>query len=85
LADGTFRSAPSDFLQIYTIHGIYFENRAPLVYSFMKGKNENSYNVLFHCILENIQGGAETLITDFELAPVNVFAGICVNSDVAGC
>jgi hypothetical protein len=44
---------------------------------------------VLQCIIplyfENIQGCAETLITDFELAPVNVFAGIFVNSDVAGC
>jgi hypothetical protein len=56
LADGTFRSAPSGFLHVYTIHGMYFEKkRVTLVYAFMKRKKEKSCNILFNWVLENIR------------------------------
>jgi hypothetical protein len=64
---------------------MYFNKRIPNVYGFMKHKNEHSYNVIFGWLRENINCNPKILITDFEIAPVNVFLKCFVESDAAGC
>jgi hypothetical protein len=41
LGDGTFRIAPREFLQVYTLHCMYFGVRIPTAFILMKKKSED--------------------------------------------
>jgi hypothetical protein len=73
LGDGTFRIAPSGFLQLYTIHGIVFEKRVPLLYVLITNKNEESYAKIWSFLKTNAMCDPECFIVDFEIAPVVSF------------
>ena len=80
IMDGTFKTVPKLFLQMYTIHALVGgENNArvlPMVYALMTGKSEECYNQLFQ---ELIDLGEEAdfilnpplILTDFEQAAIN--------------
>lgn len=42
-ADGTFKTVPLIFKQLYTIHGIVHSKVIPLIYVLMSDKSESSY------------------------------------------
>ena len=46
-ADGTFKTAPPLFNQLYSIHGIVNGDVLPLVYTLMANKTEEQYNISF--------------------------------------
>ena len=54
--DGTFKTSPSLFTQMYTIHGRLGPNNGdpivPLIYSLMTSKSEQFYRILFQEIIE---------------------------------
>jgi hypothetical protein len=48
--DGTFKSAPSPFSQLYTIHieSTVSNSTVPVVYSFLPNKTKSTYILLFN-------------------------------------
>uniref|UniRef100_A0A2S2P9P5 MULE transposase domain-containing protein n=1 Tax=Schizaphis graminum TaxID=13262 RepID=A0A2S2P9P5_SCHGA len=42
-ADGTFSTSPNLFYQIYTVHGIQYNNVLPSIFSLLPNKTENTY------------------------------------------
>lgn len=50
--DGTFKTAPAMFYQLYSIHGIVFGHVFPLVYILVTSKDEATYRT----ILEKLKG-----------------------------
>jgi len=53
--DGTFKSSPNLFYQIYTIHGYFRDTQlVPFVYAFLPNKERITYERLFKVILEKV-------------------------------
>ncbi|CAG8736097.1 11310_t:CDS:2, partial [Dentiscutata heterogama] len=80
MMDGTFKTVPTIFHQLYTIHapvGTGDNSRVlPLVYVLMTKKSEFLYRALFQDLIEfakenNILLSPTAILTDFELAAIN--------------
>jgi hypothetical protein len=80
IMDGTFKTVPKIFYQLYSIHApVGTENNSrilPLVYVLMTGKSEELYQLLFQDLIEfaeenYIQLTPSYIITDFEKAAIN--------------
>ena len=85
-ADGTFKTAPPLFNQIYSIHGIVNGNVLPLVYTLMANKTEERYNKLFSELKAlGPTLSPRTIMTDFERAAINAFRAVFPDSDQQGC
>ena len=52
IADGTFRSAPTPFAQLYVIFGIFDGCKIALLFAFLTGKTSNHYVCLLSAIKE---------------------------------
>ena len=91
--DGTFKTVPTVFHQLYTIHApVGSENSRilPLVYSLITSKSEEIYKNLFEELIEfaaenNITLQPSTILTDFELASINASRQIFPNVENKGC
>ncbi|PKK59673.1 hypothetical protein RhiirC2_719657 [Rhizophagus irregularis] len=80
LADGTFKTVPTIFRQLYTIHGSIGSNEnsriMPLVYALMSNKSEVAYRALFQGLIDfgyehDVDLQPQFIITDFEIATIN--------------
>jgi hypothetical protein len=80
IMDGTFKTVPRIFYQLYTIHapvGAEENSRIlPLVYALMSGKSKELYQALFQNLIEfaeesNISLRPSTILTDFEKAAID--------------
>src|SRR5204863_6441156 len=93
LMDGTFKTVPMVFRQLYTIYApIGGENSRilPLVYSLITSKSEEIYKNLFEELIEfaaenDIILQPSTILTDFELASINASRQIFPNVENKGC
>jgi len=76
LADGTFKTAPPMFKQMYTIHSIKDYYALPLVYILLVNKTENTYFKMLQEVRNLISGSIDVdiIITDFEIAAIKAFA-----------
>ena len=90
--DGTFRTAPFPYRQVFTIHGEYMGRIVNLAAALLTGKSEHHYDVLFNVILRELQrviGGAQLrvqlIVTDFELAVFNSVRNHFPNVTLGGC
>lgn len=91
ILDGTFKIVPSQFQQLYAIHGNVMSNRkttVPLLFALCTNKDKNTYNKLFEFIIEysndnNILLNVQNCVMDFELAAIQCcrqhFDGIKLN------
>ncbi|KAK9731441.1 hypothetical protein QE152_g13671 [Popillia japonica] len=72
-ADGTFKSAPPLFSQIYTIHGVRYSNVIPTVFALLPNKTQETYTRVFvFQQLKVLNPGLRPLtIMDFERAAMN--------------
>lgn len=86
LADGTFKTAPSIFLQIFTVHALIKESVIPCIYALLTNKSEETYIAMFTKLkeLEPLLDPISVLI-DFEIASRNAITRAFPNSDIAGC
>ena len=80
IMDGTFKTVPTIFKQLYTIHGRVGmgENSRimQLVYALMSCKSEECYKTLFQNLIdfgdeENIDLQPQFVLTDFKIAAIN--------------
>nr|XP_018908476.1 PREDICTED: uncharacterized protein LOC109038019 [Bemisia tabaci] len=88
-SDGTFKSVPNQFLQLYTLHGLFMGVVLPLVYMLCSNKTEDTYNVLYqqlkiYAVSINVhQVHFQHALTDFEIGNMNAlrraFDGIQIN------
>jgi len=88
LADGTYKSCPSFFKQLYTIHGSIKRGNdqicLPLVFALMTNQTENSYKLMFTALNDfaiehriNFKDNTDLeIITDFEIAAINAINDI---------
>lgn len=90
LADGTFKTVPTIFFQLYTIHGLINNLPFPLVYCLLVNKDENTYRKMYQeiknlCSATNIQLNPRVMMTDFELASMNAGRHHFPDADIKGC
>lgn len=69
--DGTFRTAPHLFVQLFTLHGFVGEKQVPLVYALLTSKTANLYRCLFqqlkaHAANANLNLRPQKIMSDFE-------------------
>lgn len=85
IGDGTFKTSPSLFKQLYSLHGIVggSENsrHVPLVYALLTGKSQEIYSLFFDALIEycdelQITLAPKFFISDFEMAILNVTAAL---------
>lgn len=54
LADGTFRTSPEIFFQVYTLHGLYRNKVIPLLVALLPNKRQRTYERFLDAIFEAI-------------------------------
>ena len=84
--DGTFKTAPTLFEQLYTIHGLTHGSTIPCVYALLPNKQQATYQSVFHQLLqinENLQ--PQSIMVDFEKAAINSLQETFPNTDLSGC
>ena len=79
--DGTFKTAPKLFLQLYVIHGILGDTTVPTVYSYLERKNRETYNELFtvistECQNRNLVFNPTNIHIDFEDAVIQAWRAV---------
>jgi hypothetical protein len=84
IGDGTFKMAPSNFVQVYVLFGRVVNEYIPLVYVLLENKTKNIYNIMFKKLKELIKkDNLKTLILDFEeataIAAKEVFPTVSIN------
>lgn len=86
-ADGTFKSAPVPFRQIYVVMGKMASGKAiPAAFALLPAKDAGHYEHLWQVIKVAVRGcQPETLIVDHELASILSFRSIFPESSVATC
>ena len=93
LADGTLKSAPSLFVQVYVIHSLRdgpnpFEDGhlIPCLFILLPSKTEAIYSRMWEQVQTLCPDAQPThLIIDFEKAAINSFQIIWYNTNVKGC
>jgi hypothetical protein len=85
-ADGTFKSTPPLFAQVYAIHGLKYNKVIPSVFALLPNKTEATYNRLL-AALKSLRPSLnpETVMTDFEMAFINAFPQNFPASKQRGC
>lgn len=86
VVDGTFKSAPSNFEQLYTIQCKIRGKFLPLISALMKKKTTTSYIKLFEFIKSRMQSFYPmNIILDFEHASFNALKITFPESILSGC
>ena len=91
LADGTFKTAPPPYLQLYTIHGVENNRRVPLVFALMTNKSTADYQRLLQLLHRYTQRAFNRVwspnlfITDYETGMINAVATDLPNTNHHGC
>uniref|UniRef100_A0A914P8Q0 MULE transposase domain-containing protein n=1 Tax=Panagrolaimus davidi TaxID=227884 RepID=A0A914P8Q0_9BILA len=70
--DGTFKVAPSNFLQLYIISVMIEHTTIPCIYALLPDKKGQTYERMFAAVAIEVEGYAPgTFMTDFEKAATN--------------
>ena len=84
--DGTFDTLPSQFLQLYTVHGIKNGRNIIGFYALLTNKRRTTYEQLFQHVSYFTGNATPTSINiDFELAAINACRAIFPLANVRGC
>jgi len=84
--DGTFKTAPPLFEQLYTIHGVRQHAVLPCVFALLPGKSQQLYRRLLQALraLRN-DFNPTSILTDFELAAMNSVRAVFPRAVIRGC
>ncbi|KII62460.1 hypothetical protein RF11_13831 [Thelohanellus kitauei] len=82
--DGTFKTIPNIFYQMFSIHASKHDSIVPCAYILMEKKNLEAYRLAWNCLLPFISHELETTMCDFEKASISAFIGIFPNCNVTG-
>ena len=85
--DGTFNIAPPLFTQVYSIHGKYLGRCNPLVFGILPNKSRAVYDNFLAAVEEITENDLQpqTIITDFEMAAIQVAGDAFPNASRRGC
>lgn len=85
-ADGTFRSVPKIFLQLYTIHGRVNGKIMPLVYMLLPDKRARTYISAINVLKEKEPRlNPECIMIDFETTFVSTLSSCFPDAIIKGC
>lgn len=87
-ADGTFKSCPKGFQQLYTIHAFDESSQyiKPLIFCLLCSKKMRSYEILFNLIKTTLPSWSPEKITmDFELAAIQAIKKVFPEILFRGC
>ena len=76
LDDGTFRSSPAMFFQLWVIHGLYRGRVLPFVFCLLPDKQQQTYGRAIALVIANLPTRPTTIIIDFEKAVENSFRNL---------
>lgn len=93
LMDGTFKTTPPHFHQLYTIHGTRLElperkpgKAVPAIFMLLPDKTEATYQRAFNQLSLLLPGWAPyRVMLDFERAAINAVRALWPNSLITGC
>uniref|UniRef100_A0A914I467 MULE transposase domain-containing protein n=1 Tax=Globodera rostochiensis TaxID=31243 RepID=A0A914I467_GLORO len=90
VVDGTFKSAPELWYQIWVIHGMFRGRVMPFVYALLPNKQQCTYERALERILSGIDDvrpgwRPTTLVIDFEKAEMNAFERLIPGIATHGC
>ena len=93
VADGTFKTAPEPYQQIYSFHGIVGNRRIPLLFALMQNRAAADYTRLLQLInryvsrITNINNNfsPDMVVTDYELGFINALPNVLPNTQHRGC
>src|SRR6218665_2923515 len=91
LSHTTFSPAPRQFVQLFSIHGLYRGSVYPLIYTFMTRRTQAMYQALLSFIVERatflyqLDLDPRNIATDFEIATINAFKAVFPGVVVTGC
>ena len=90
LMDGTFKSSPRLFAQLYTIHGRIYETTLRLAYCLLPAKDEHTYERVFRLLQiaatqMGLQLQPQTIQIDFEMASFNAIRTCFPMCRLRGC
>lgn len=88
--DGTFKSCPPFFYQVYIIHGVSNGHYIPLVYILLPGKTESLYKQAFSALFQaladsGLQFQPQVILVDFELSVINALRELVPEIPVKCC
>jgi len=86
MADGTFRTVPKLFSQLYTIHVCYNQTTYPVVYVLMTDRTKQSYIEILN-VLKRFEPdlNPSSIMIDFEQPFILAFKDVFPNSEIKGC
>ena len=87
--DGTFKSRPLLFAQLFVIHYDYQDHVIPGVYILMESKSERAYHDVFTVLQQQLppdhRHGPQHFSVDFELASANAFKEVFIGATEEFC
>lgn len=89
--DGTFKTCPKPFYQLYTIHAELesneeYQNIIPVLYALLPDKKLTTYKLLFQLIRSQIpQWNPSDITVDFEVAAIQAIRSHFPNVKITGC
>lgn len=90
--DGTFKSCPSPFSQLYTIHieSSVLNGTIPTLYSFLPNKTKAMYTLLFNelrtiTLQHDLVLNPKVITVDFEKGAIGALKNVFPNSLIKGC
>ncbi|KFD49637.1 hypothetical protein M514_09469 [Trichuris suis] len=90
LCDDTFKTAPTQFTQLFTVHGLVSGYPVPLVYALTTRKREETYRSIYKTIIgfaqeKNCSINPSLCMMDFEMANMNAIRSVLPNAQIKGC
>ncbi|KAL3692881.1 hypothetical protein R1sor_006532 [Riccia sorocarpa] len=86
MADGTFKSAPQHFVQIWTIHIVKSDVVIPVVYALLPNKQKESNIRVLRILKErHVRLDPELILTDFEESEIRAFKEVFPAARLRGC
>ncbi|KAG8175298.1 hypothetical protein JTE90_027112 [Oedothorax gibbosus] len=88
--DGTFKSCPGQFTQLYTIHVDLGSNDQEVnivvaAFALLQRKDTATYERLFSVLKEKCQFNPDSVIIDFEAAAIIALKNVFNDVDINGC
>ena len=84
--DGTFKSVPAQFMQLYTIHGLQRGHNVLCAYGLLRNKEARTYEEMLGQI-QRLTNNAipESIMTDFENGSIAALRATYPNVPLKGC
>jgi hypothetical protein len=88
--DGTYKSCPHPFYQLYTVHSVHNDLPTPKLYTLLQDKQSSTYISLLNDMLNlfhmnNIYINSKFITIDFEQAAILAIKLVFPNVTVKGC